>query len=216
MEPEIINKLKIFFNKYPIKLYKKGEIICSPEKECKDIGFLKSGHVRLYTKPRNGREVTSIIIAKPIFTMTIVGALSGNNRHYYFEAMTPCEIWFAPYQDVFTFMKNNSDVNYSSMRYFTNSLSDFIYYFGLLKTGTAIQKVATTLQLLANNYGKQKSPGKIHVAYPSTHRIIASVIGLTRETVSLQMSKLQKKGIIKAERSYFTIEKPKELKKLAD
>jgi CRP/FNR family transcriptional regulator len=216
MEPKINNKLRKFFDKYPLKSFKKGEIICSPQKPCQEIGFIKSGFVRLYTKPRNSKEVTNINIAKPIFTMTTVSALSGNNRHYYFQALTPCEIWFAPHQEVFSFLKQNPDINYAVMRYFTNSLSDFLYYFSLLKTGNAPQKVATTLHLLAKNYGKKEAGNKIYVEYPSTHRIIASIVGLTRETVSLQMGKFQKQGLITTKHSHFIVNKPKELARLAE
>jgi CRP/FNR family transcriptional regulator, cyclic AMP receptor protein len=215
MEPNTCKKLRQFFKKYPLKTYKKGELICSPRIICDRVGLMKSGHVRLYTKPRNGQEITNVNIAKPVFTMTIVNTLSGNNLYFYFEALTPCEIWFAPSDDVITFLKENPDVNYPVMRYFLNSLSNFIYYFGLLKTGSAIEKVASTLQLLASNYGHKEKSGDIYVAYPSTHRIIASVIGLTRETVSLQMINLQKKGIIDAKRDHFIIKKIKELKKIA-
>ncbi|KKT67837.1 MAG: hypothetical protein UW62_C0015G0003 [Candidatus Collierbacteria bacterium GW2011_GWB1_44_35] len=55
----------------------------------------------------------------------------------------------------------------------------------------------------------------IFVPFPATHRVLATLIGLTRETTSVQMSKLQKMGVISTKRVSFTVLNLDKLKKLS-
>jgi len=58
--------------------------------------------------------------------------------------------------------------------------------------------------------------GKLVVNFPATHRVIANLVGLTRETTSVQMSKLQKQGVVSTKRSQFVVNNLEKLKNLSE
>ena len=48
---------------------------------------------------------------------------------------------------------------------------------------------------LSDEFGVKKG-NKVVIKFKITHKLIASITGLTRETVTLQMLKLEKEGLI--------------------
>jgi CRP-like cAMP-binding protein len=91
---------------------------------------------------------------------------------------------------------------------FRNNLVNSQY----LVQGTAYSKVASILVSLANNYGTKKGD-KVTINFATTHRVLASLTGIARETTSLQILKLKDKGIIQTKGSHFVINDIEELKK---
>jgi CRP/FNR family transcriptional regulator len=74
----------------------------------------------------------------------------------------------------------------------------------LLKLGTACQNVAYVIALCAEQFGLRNRQS-ITIDLPLAHKDIASMVGLTRETVSLEMKKLEQMGLIEYKRGNITI-----------
>jgi CRP-like cAMP-binding protein len=100
------------------------------------------------------------------------------------------------------------------MGFFFNSVMQLLNNQANIISGNATNKVAAILLQLSFDYGQIKG-NHIQVPFPATHRVLATLIGLTRETTSVQMSKLQKLGIIATKRASFTVLNLDKLKKLS-
>ena len=73
-------------------------------------------------------------------------------------------------------------------------------------------KIAATLISCARNYGKNE--GKhILINVPLTHRDIAALVGITRETTSLEIKKLEKQGYLEKKGKYLLIKNIENLNK---
>lgn len=59
----------------------------------------------------------------------------------------------------------------------------------------AFEKVTSSLLICAQSFG-EKHGSNVVLTLPLTHRDIATLSGLTRETTCLEMKKLEKKGLI--------------------
>ena len=81
---------------------------------------------------------------------------------------------------------------------------------GYLLSGTAYNKIAAILVSLTNN---RNNSGKID--FGITHKMLASLTGLTRETVTLQMIKLDKAKIIQNKSKKVVVLNEERLKKIA-
>ena len=79
---------------------------------------------------------------------------------------------------------------------------------------TAYRKVESLLLYFAKKFGEKKGKDTI-IDYPLTHREIASWIGSARETVSLEIEKLKKNGIITVTKRTILIKDMKKLEKEA-
>lgn len=186
--------LEKYFEKYKLQKFKKGEIIFRPGDEFPGICYIKSGYVRLYTVGKDGQEVT-IQLFKPVFYLSLIRAISKFDSKYFFEAISPVEMWIAPREEAMEFMKSNeeivNEVTKDVLGGFMNLISDIEY----LISGNAYNKVARVIHSLATRHGEQKGSDLV-VKFNTPHRVIASMTGLTRETVTLQILKLEKEKIV--------------------
>ena len=212
MTKNTITQLKKYFTRFQATKYPKGTIIYKPGDKFKHISFVKSGFVRLYIK--NGQQETTVNLFKPLLMVSMVQVMSGLPNNYYIETLTACEIWHAPKEEFLAYLKEDTKLSDKLMGFFFNSVMQLLNNQANIISGNATNKVATVLLQLAFDYGQVKE-NHLLVPFPATHRVIATLIGLTRETTSVQMSKLQKMGVISTKRTSFTVLSLDKLKKLS-
>lgn len=194
MDEKILKKLEVFFDKYPLKKIKKGSVILKPGEITNKVGFIKSGYVRLYSTNESGQEITMQFF-KPTLYLTIIYAMTDRKNEFYFEAITPVEMHEAPDKEVLDFLEENDDVNRELTNNIMTAFLDLIKHSSGLLAGNAMNRVAMMVYSLTNRMeGNTNDYAKID--FGITHKLIASLSGLTRETVTLQMIRLEKEGII--------------------
>jgi len=192
-----------FFKNYQLVQYGKGEFLFRPGDDFSSVYFVKSGYVRLFSYDQNGKEVT-INIFKPVFFLSLYYALIGEKNHYFFEALTNVEAWKASKQGVFDFINNNLEVLRLLMGWLLITVSDLMKNVEMAISGDAYSKVATLIISL-ENYSHRKDGNNIEIKFATTHRLIASLTGLSRETASIQIKKLERKGYISQKKSLLVI-----------
>jgi CRP-like cAMP-binding protein len=194
METKLQSKLSSYFEKYKTVSFDKGEIILKPGDKPNYIGFIKTGYVRLYLMTEDGKEIT-LQFFKPIFWLTQIFAMTGIENKYYFEAMTPVEMYTAPIKETTEFLRSDHELSAEIMKIVLTGFLDTIDRLGYLLAGDAYGKVAMMVALLSKR-SKEEGPIYGKIDFGITHKLIASLTGLTRETVTLQMLKLEKEGLI--------------------
>jgi len=73
--------------------------------------------------------------------------------------------------------------------------------------GTASQKLASIILILAERFGERRN-GSIYVKAPLTHKDLASLVGITRETTTLILSEFVKKDYIIFSNKHIIIRNP--------
>lgn len=205
-------QIKKFFSQFPTKKFAKNQIIFKPGDKFENVYFIKSGFVRAYTITQKGENTINLF--KPLFVMSVIHFISQHQNDYYFQTITPSEVYVAPYSEFKKFLDSDKDFSFTIMDFFFNSLLNYFVNQGNIVNGNAQNKISSVLLQLTHDYGDIKNT-KLVVNFPATHRIIANLVGLTRETTSVQMSKLQKMGVISTKRTQFTVNDLEKLKKLA-
>lgn len=194
MEQTIRKKLEGFFCGYPLKSFKKGEIILRSGETSTKVGFTKSGYVRLYMVTESGQEITTEFF-KPTLFLTAMLALTGRENKFNFQTITPVEIYEVPNKDFLEYLDKNVDVAVDLKKNIMTAFLDLMDNTANLLAGNAYNRVALMVNSLTNRVeGKDSNYSKID--FGITHKLIASLTGLTRETVTLQMIRLEKEGII--------------------
>jgi len=185
MDKKFEQNLLNFFSKYPIEKYKKGQIIIKPGTKPEFVGFVKSGYVRVYTLSEAGQEITMSFF-KPVLYFTTIYAMTGNENRFYFEAISPVEMWKAPKGEFIDYCQKNAEVSIELMNKISNLFLKLVENMGMLLAGNSLSKVAIVIS----------SINKTKDNFALTHKMVASLTGLTRETVTLQMLKLEKLKLI--------------------
>lgn len=196
MDEKILQKLEGFFATKPLRKIRKGEIILKPGIISEKVGFIKSGYIRLYSTNESGQEIT-LQYFKPILYLTTIFALTGKENKFFLEAITHVEMYEVPNKEMLEYLKENPDVYQNLIENVMTAFLELITNSAYLLSGNAYTRVA----LMVNSLTAKKG-GIINGVYQPrndfgiTHKLIASLTGLTRETVTLQMIKLEKEGII--------------------
>lgn len=185
MDKKFENSLVKFFSLYKTNKYKKGEIILKPNQKADYVGFIKSGYVRVYTLSESKQEI-SMSFFKPMLYFTSIYAMTGETNRFYFEAITPVEMWTAPKEEFVEYCQKNPEVGAAVMNKVIKLFLNLVENTGKMLAGNSMAKVAMIITGVTD--------GKADFAL--THKMIASLTGLTRETVTLQMLKLEKMKLI--------------------
>jgi CRP-like cAMP-binding protein len=174
--------------------YRKNDFIFRPGDPYHHTEYLKSGYIRIYEISKNGQEV-SLHIYGPGSFLPGVYSLSSQKRTYYADALTSAEILQIQPEDIIQAAQSDSEFLTDLLNNYMSTNYDLLARVAYLASGDAYTKVASVLVLLAEQTEPKKTVG-VSLDFSATHRLIASLTGLTRETVTLQMLKLKKKGFI--------------------
>jgi CRP/FNR family transcriptional regulator len=211
MDSAITKTLETFFGKFTRLTYGKGAIILRAEDAPQGVLYLKKGYVRQYMVDESGTTLM-LHMFKPNSFFPLTWVVNDEPNRYYLEAVTPVELWRAPKKAVREFLHNNPTVVYDLVHRLLSGLCGYRYRIEQLVAGSAYKKTACLLLYLGRSLG-EKEVSSVVLPVPVTHREIASWIGTTRETASLQVARLIKLRLIRCRRRQLVIPSLKRLEK---
>lgn len=183
-----------FFKDAPVLEYAKGANILRAEDVPYGVYYLKSGYVRQYLLSPSG-DTFIIHIYKPHSFFPLPWILNDTPNMFYFEAMTKTSVVRGSKEQFLEFLDTNPMVMKYAAQRLAAGMHGLINRVGQLVLDDAYRKTVLLLLYYIDNFADTVH-GELMLKVPLAHREIASWIGTTRETASLQIEKLQKKGII--------------------
>jgi CRP-like cAMP-binding protein len=75
--------------------------------------------------------------------------------------------------------------------------------------------VAAAILLCARRFGQKTGANSVSVTLPLTHQDIGNIAGITRETATIAIDKLQKQGLITHHYRHLTVNKLDELTRVS-
>ena len=194
----VTKHLKAFFDKHPVKQFKKGEIIIF-QGEAPRVAFaVKSGTVKAYNLSVNGDEKPVAFYDQySVFPEAwIYGRMA--NAIYYHEAFTPeVSLYVLDRQEYVKFVKTHPELMYHELqRYMAGQLGTSMRL-NALQHSRASDKLLYTLHYLALTHGREVAPRELEITLDLTHQDFANLTGLTRETAATELNKLKHQGVIK-------------------
>ncbi len=212
MDSVLTEKLEKFFSAYRLLLLKKGELVIRPDDNPQGVYFLRNGYVRMYSIFEDGRELT-LNIFKPQTYFSMIWTIGNLENTYYFQAMTEAELARAPKEQFLEFIKGNPEIMFDVTRRVLIGLDGLLTNVLHLLSGTAEKRVVAALFLSAKRFGEKNKQGAVIIKLPLTHQDIANLAGITRETTSIEIGKLTKRGLISSRNHCLIIN---DLKKLEE
>lgn len=210
MNEAVKNKIDIFFSLFVPFQFEKGAIIIRPEEAIPHIFLLKKGFVRMYSITEDGIEAT-IHIFRPNSFFPMMLSVNNRSNKYYFEAMDLVEAVKAPSKDVVAFLKSDPEVLFDLTTRFAAALSGLMLRIEQLVAQSAYSKIVSLLLYFSQVSGENRN-NKIVIELKYSHDDIGAWVGVARETVSRQMEKLEKKGLISQNDHHIVVEDMERLK----
>jgi CRP/FNR family transcriptional regulator len=195
MNKDKVKEFEAFYKQFKIRNYKKGETLIRADDDPQGIFCLTKGYIRQYTISKTGFELT-LHILKPISYFPMVWAVNGTPNVYYFEALTPVEVGRAPRDQVVNFIKDKPAVIFELLSELIEDYAESLTRIEHLVFSDAYRRVISVLLYIAKHFGEKRGQGMI-INHRFTQQDIATLVGVARETASLELVKLEKKGLIK-------------------
>jgi CRP-like cAMP-binding protein len=188
------SQLKEFFQQFPVVTYRASEVIYRPDDEVRFVYYLEDGYVSQQVVSENGEDFI-INVYRPGSYLPISLILQGITNDCTYETLTKVKARKAPVSEVLQFMQKNPAVMQELLVRLASGLNAMASKAEALVFGTASRKIAATLYFTAKRFGKPNGVATI-IDFPLTHKRIAAMTGITRETASIEMAKLKNRGVL--------------------
>ncbi len=195
MENSTQEKIQQFFTQFKPLTFKRGETLLRSEDEPQGVFYLADGYIKMNTVFVDGRELT-LNIFKPGTYFPMTWAIAGIGNTYYFQAMTPLTLHRVPKKEFMQFLNANPDILLEFTTRILIGLNGILNSVQHLLSGDSYHRVVSAIILSSRRFGDQVSADQISIRIPLTHQDIADLSGITRETASIAISKLIRRGLI--------------------
>ena len=196
MKKSSINDRRLidFFQAGTIIKYKKGEIIIRPEDTPRGVHLVKSGFIKSYSISKTG-QISVRVIKKKGNILPIVWSLTGISRDVYMEAMNDVVLYRVSRSDFTKFVDETPGIS----KHIINDMVELYLLYDArianLEYRYAYDRIIAQLLLLAKQFGKKQGQGVL-IDLPIRHHDIADLVNATRETVSRELAKMERKKLI--------------------
>ncbi len=159
------------------------------------IYLLKTGHVRLYRLTEDGKELTLAILG-PGDIFGELALFKEAHRQTFAETLEASHICAASIDDFTRLMGHKPQLTMMIAGEIARRRSEMETRVAGLAYGSVKAKLLVVLRHLAREHGEPLPDGKIRIAIRLSHQEIAQLIGVTRESCTIELGKLQKTGSV--------------------
>jgi CRP/FNR family transcriptional regulator len=174
----------------------------------KVVFLIKRGRVRIARNTAEGKEVTVAMLG-PGDMFGEDALFGGTERTTIATCMEETLVCKAHADDLFGLLAGNSALALNVAQMLSDRLTDASATIEDLAYAKISDRLVHLFARLATEVGRATDEGTF-LDVRLTHQDIASIIGSTRETVSLELNQLVRAGQIKQEGGYITVLTPKE------
>jgi CRP/FNR family transcriptional regulator, cyclic AMP receptor protein len=191
----------------PVRRFRRGGTILYQGEVPRAAYVVKSGIVKVYNINNRGEEqISTFQMAGELFPTQWIFKVT-SNALYYYEAMTDVELYAFSREELLDYIYSNSDVLRQTMEHYLLNYTHVLQRINALEQTRAADKIMFTLYSLMVRFGEETDPGLYTINVPLSHQNIADMVGLTRETTSLELSKLRREKVITYHGKFYTIER---------
>lgn len=210
MNNEIVEKLDKYFENQKVYFVKKRTTLVSLADEPTNVYYLKDGFVKLSTVLANGNELIINIFKHGSF-FPMFWALGDVPNNYAIETMTDARLYKVSKAVLINYLQENPDISFDLLRRIMRGVDGLLASYNHLLVGESSVRVASALLIAAKRFGDEMSDGTVIIRLKLTHQDVANLSGMSRETASVAIGNLAKRGVLKQEKGLFVIKSMEEL-----
>lgn len=193
--------MRTFFMDQPEQVYRRGDVLLHQGEAGGEVLFITDGFVKTYTIADDGDEKL-ITILGPGDLMNLEAALSTDVTHrYYYEAMTDGKVRILEAKLLEGQLEQNPTALLGLVYYLMGRNDELAQTLDNILQAKADVKLVNMLALLVQRFGQELSEGTVTLPFVLSHAQLASMVGTTRETMTVQLRQLTKRGVVKPAKS---------------
>lgn len=189
------------------RFMKKGSILLYQSEVPRRAFIVKKGLVRAYAITNSGEERTialhdegDIVPLSWIFGQT-------STTLFYYDALTDCEVITVPKTELVEAAEKNPKLLSEILALTMNEYTSLLLRITALEQSSAAEKIALTLYYLLFRHGEEIKPETYSINIKMTQSMLASLVGLTRESTAVNLKLLKRKEIVTYSNFNYTVNK---------
>jgi CRP/FNR family transcriptional regulator, cyclic AMP receptor protein len=187
--------------------FKRGTLIYVPSDVGDCVLVLASGRVKIFHNTQDGKQALLAII-DPGELFGELALVDQGQREEYAEAMERSTVVLIPADEIQRLMEEYPRMSQGLSRLLSVRVQRDRKRLKALLFRSNRERVIHLLFDLAEKYGKYQREGGISIGIRLSHQELASMIGSTRETVTLVLGELQTEGAISISRKEIVMHDP--------
>ncbi len=200
--------LKLPNLKTTIRSIKKGSTLLYQSEIPRDAFIVRKGFIRAYTITSSGEERTIALHTRgDIFPLSWICGETKNTLFYY-EAGSDAELACVSKPLLNSTIAASSDLTAKLLRFTVNEHTALLMRITALEQANAVEKIALTLYYLLIRHGIEKKPDYFTIDIKMTQSMIASLVGLTRESTAMNIAKLKQSDVITYSNFIYVVHRP--------
>ncbi|HEY5668145.1 MAG TPA: Crp/Fnr family transcriptional regulator [Candidatus Saccharimonadales bacterium] len=201
--------LSEFVRQHSLKTYKRNETLIFQDDQPDIIYYIKSGFVKGYDIDSQGTEQLLWLGSAGDFVPLSWIFNTEPTVPYFFSALSAVEAYEIRRSDIQEFLKANGGALQEITQELAERLTSTYHHLNAAAKARAEEKILYSLYFLSRRFSDLARHTVRQVSLPITHKDIANLIGLSRETVSQELKKLKDAGYINYDKYQFTIHQDK-------
>ena len=213
MDTTVEKTINEFFESYRVRKYSKGQILIFNGDQTEFVYQLVSGRVKQYDITYRGDEIILNVFQPPAF-FPMSMAINKTPNRYTYEAETDIEIRQAPADTVVAFLKKHPDVLFDLLSRVYRGTDSLLSRMAHLMASGAKGRLMFELLVACQRFGEKSEDGSCTLVMNETD--LGARAGLTRETVSREMKKLENDNLAQLKNSKITINNISDFEKMME
>lgn len=190
------------------RFIKKGTTLLYQSEIPRYAFIVKKGVIRTYTITSNGEErIASLHVRNDIFPLSWIFDETPHTLYYY-EASTDSEMLCIPKPALLNLLASQPALMRHILKFAVNESTAHLMRVTALEQSTAAEKIALTLYYLLIRHGIERRPGEFTIDLKMTQSMLASLVGLTRESTAVNLKLLKRKGVLSYSNFIYVVNKP--------
>jgi CRP/FNR family transcriptional regulator len=172
------------------------DVIYRQDNDFKSLYAVRLGCIKTYRMTEDGREqVTGFYLPGEIFGMDGIGSGRYTNSSVALETSSVCEL---PFDELEKLSSKIPQLQHHVFRLLGNEIALDQQHITLLGKNTAEERMAALLLSLSTRFAERKQSA-MRFRLPMSRADIGNYLGLTVETVSRVLGKMQKIGVLRVD-----------------
>jgi CRP/FNR family transcriptional regulator len=194
-----------FLQQHPTRKYDSGQAILMQGEVSHNLYAIKSGFVKGYDISKDGMEQL-VWFGAPSHILPLPWAFSLEQVNpFFFAALTDVELYVVNLGEFLDFLETSPEASFEMNRRMARWYFDLLQRLQAAEKPKASEKLVYTLGFLSERFSRRVGKARVEVNVPLTHQDLANLVGLTRETITIELRKLKKQGYIDYSKSHFII-----------
>ena len=183
--------------------FRRGEMVYLPNDMADSVMLLARGRVRLFHMTGEGKQAI-LGFVEPGELFGELSVFSGREREEHAEALETTAVVLVPGRVMQQVIAKSPEVSMKMTQLFGLRLRRVERRLKSLLFRSSRERLIHLLLELAERYGRATQEGVL-ISQKISHQDMASIIGATRETVTITLGELQDEGVIEVNRRRITL-----------